>query len=365
MRYVDEYRDLKLAGRLSRKIKDFAGREERSYKFMEVCGTHTNTFFRFGLKSLLPENVRLISGPGCPVCVTDTPYIDNAILLARSKDVIIVTFGDMLKVPGGSSSLYEERSEGRDIRIVYSTLDALNIAVQNPSKKVIFLAVGFETTSPTVALAALEAKNKKIKNFFIYSAHKLIPPAMKALLKDKDARIDGFMLPAHVSTIIGADAYGFLRKARIPGVISGFEPLDMMQGVLMLIRQLKADEARIEIQYNRVVKKRGNTRAQRILDKVFTVSDADWRGLGTIPRSGLKLRREFGDLDAERHFRIKRVSRATGQRYCLCAEILKGKNSPEECRHFAKACTPEGPKGPCMVSSEGSCSIHYKYGAGR
>ncbi len=330
---------------------------------MEVCGTHTDTFFKFGLKTLLPKNVNLISGPGCPVCVTDASYIDNAISLAGSKDVIITTFGDMMKVPGSSSSLYKERARGGDVRIVYSTLDALRIAECHPSKKVIFLGVGFETTAPTIGMAILEAKKKKIKNFFIYSAHKLIPPALKCLLKDSEACIDGFILPAHVSTIIGADAYDFLKRFNVPCVIAGFEPLDMLQGIAMLLNQLKSKRPKVEVQYNRVVKKAGNKKAQRVLKKVFRVSDSIWRGIGNIPRSGLKIANEFSSFDAEKHFNIKRVTSSPGyEKHCLCGEILKGKNIPPDCRLFAKICTPEDPKGPCMVSSEGSCSIHYKYG---
>lgn len=362
MKYIDEYRNSKLAEKLSRKIHNFTDNENQSYKFMEVCGTHTNTFFRFGLKSLLPENVRLISGPGCPICVTDTSYIDNSISFARLRDVIVITFGDMMKVPGSFSSLYKERAKGGDIRIVYSTLDALKIAERNPSKKVIFLAVGFETTAPTIGMAILEAKKSNIKNFFIYPGHKLIPPALKQLVGDSNLRIDGFILPAHVSAIIGREPYQFLEKLEIPGVIAGFEPLDMLQGIAMLLDQLKSGKAKIEVQYDRVVKRKGNKKAQHILEKIFTVSSARWRGLGDIPRSGLKLRREFKEFDAERYFKIKTARPALKtKKYCFCGEILKGKNTPEDCRLFAKVCTPENPKGPCMVSSEGSCSIHYKY----
>jgi len=363
LKYVDEYRNLKLAEKLSAGIHKLIDGDSRSYNFMEVCGTHTNTFFRFGLRSLLPENVQLISGPGCPVCVTDTSYIDNSISFAGLKDVIITTFGDMMKVPGSSSSLYHERARGHDVRMVYSTLDALKIAERSPFKKVIFLAVGFETTAPTIGIAILEAKKRNIKNFFIYSAHKLIPPALKQLLKDSDIRIDGFILPAHVSTIIGLTPYQFLEKFNIPGVIAGFEPLDMLQGIAMLLNQLKSGKRGIEVQYDRVVKKEGNKKAQRVLKKVFKVSDAKWRGLGDIPRSGLKLRGEFRDFDAERRFKIKNARPyLRSERYCICGEILKGKNKPKDCKLFAKVCTPDDPKGPCMVSSEGSCSIYYKYG---
>ena len=278
----------------------------RSYNFMEVCGTHTNTFFRFGLKKLLPKNVQLISGPGCPVCVTDASFIDNSIYLAALKGVIITTFGDMVKVPRSFSSLYEEKSKGGDIRVVYSALDALKTAENNPSKKVIFLAVGFETTAPTVAAAVLEARKKKIDNFFIYSAHKLIPPALQYLLKDPDARIDGFILPAHVSAIIGADAYRFLKKFKVASVIAGFEPLDMLQGIAMLVEQLKRNRPEIEVQYDRVVRKEGNRSAQSSLKEVFRLSDSLWRGLGNIPRSGLKLNSKFSRFGAETHFKIRK-----------------------------------------------------------
>ena len=361
MKYVDEYRDTKLAFELSRGIRRLAESDNNNYTFMEVCGTHTNTFFKFGLKSLLPENIRLISGPGCPVCVTEDSYIDNAISLAKIKDSIITTFGDMMKVPGSSSSLYKERAEGCEIRVVYSTLDALKIAEKNPSKNIIFLAVGFETTAPTVGMAVLEAGKRRLGNFFIYSAHKLIPPALDVLIKDKELRIDGFMLPAHVSTIIGTDAYRSLIKNRIPGVIAGFEPLDMLQGIFMLLKQIKAGRAKIEIQYNRVAKKSGNKVAQDLLEKVFKVSDVYWRGFGIIPSSGLELKSQYGSFDAKRRFGLRETRRAESGNDCLCGEVIKGKVRPDECKLFAKVCTPDNPKGPCMVSSEGSCSIHYKY----
>lgn len=362
MKYVDEYRNLKLANKLSRRIRGLVEGDSRNYNFMEVCGTHTNTFFRFGLKKLLPDSLQLISGPGCPVCVTDTSYINNSISLAGLKGVIITTFGDMMRVPGSSSSLYREKAKGRDIRIVYSSLDALKIAENNALKKVIFLAVGFETTAPTIGMAILEAKKRDIKNFYIYSAHKLIPPAIKTLLSAPNVFIDGFILPAHVSTVIGARAYDFLKKFSIPCVIAGFEPLDMLQGVAMLLNQLKSGRPKIEIQYNRAVKREGNRKAQDVLKKVFAVSDVTWRGLGNIPRSGLKLRREFRNFDAEVIFGIKNAkSCLKDEKDCICGKILQGRNMPGDCKLFGRVCIPENPKGPCMVSSEGSCSIYYKY----
>lgn len=359
MKYVDEFRNLKLAEKLSREINEVASGDKR-YNFMEVCGTHTNTFYRFGLKSLLPKNLRLISGPGCPVCVTDASYIDNAVALAALSDVILTTFGDMVKVPGSYSSLYHERTKGRDIRVVYSSLDALEIAEKNPSKNVIFLGVGFETTAPTVAMAILGASQRKIKNFSVYSAHKLIPPAMKGILESKDVALDGFILPAHVSSIIGANAYRFLKKFGLPGVVAGFEPLDMLQGILMLVRQAKSGKSEIENQYNRVVTNTGNKKAQLILRKVFRPCDAAWRGLGDIPGSGLAIRKELASFNAEKRFKLKKVEAAV-PKYCLCGDVIKGLKMPEDCKLFCKVCTPENPKGPCMVSSEGTCSIHYKY----
>jgi len=359
MKYIDEFRNLKLAKKLSAKIAEVAGGRRR-YNFMEVCGTHTNTFYRFGLKSLLPENIRLISGPGCPVCVTDASYIDNAVALAGLDGTILTTFGDMMKVPGSRSSLYREKAKGRDIRVAYSSLDALMIAEKNPSKSVIFLGVGFEATAPTVAMAILEAKRRGIKNFFVYSGHKLIPPALTAILKDKNVALDGFILPAHVSSIIGADGYKFLRKFKIPGVIAGFEPLDMLEGILMLLGEAKSQKLDIENEYMRVVKKSGNKVAQSVLKKVFVVSGAAWRGIGEIPKSGLAIRSEFKEFDAQAHFGIKERKMPVN-RYCLCGEVIKGVKMPEDCRLFRKVCTPDNPKGPCMVSSEGTCGIHFKY----
>ncbi len=362
MKYVDEYRNARLAKKLSSFIGEKVKTSTRTYSIMEVCGTHTNTFFRFGLKSLLPEAIRLISGPGCPVCVTEALYIDNAVSLARMKDVIVATYGDMVKVPGSRSSLYYEKARGCDIRVVYSATDALRIAEASPSKKVVFLAVGFETTAPTVAMTLLEAKKKGIDNFFVYVAHKQIPPALRHLLKDRSLGINGFILPAHVSTIIGVEPYSFLQKHRIPCVIAGFEPLDMLQGMAMLVEQIISERPRVEIQYDRVVKREGNRKAQQMLRKVFVSVDAHWRGLGAIPRSGYALRREFSAFDAERFFELKKRGNTQREpRGCLCGNVLKGKNVPTDCSLFGRACTPDKPVGPCMVSSEGSCSVYYKY----
>lgn len=359
MKYINEFRDAKIAGNLSAKIAELA-KDRGSYNFMEVCGTHTNTFYRFGLAKLLPKNIRLISGPGCPVCVTDTSYIDNAITLAGLGGAIIATFGDMVRVPGSRSSLYRERAKKIDIRVVYSPLDALRIAGENPSKDVIFLGVGFETTAPTTAMAIIEAKKKHTGNFFVYSAHKLIPPAMESILSDKDTALDGFILPAHVSSIIGVSGYRFLKRFNMPGVIAGFEPLDMLQGIFLLVKNVNSGGAGIENEYNRVARERGNRKAQEAIRRVFTPCGSIWRGIGKIPASGLAIRGEFSGFDAERRFGIKKAKVSADKR-CICGEVIKGVRLPEDCALFRKSCAPDNPKGPCMVSSEGTCGIHYKY----
>jgi hydrogenase expression/formation protein HypD len=329
---------------------------------MEVCGTHTMAIFRSGIKQLLPKNLNLISGPGCPVCVTSQADIDRMLALARIKDMIITTFGDMLKVPGTKSSLEKERGRGSDIRTVYSPLDALDIASSNKNKEVVFLAVGFETTSPAVASVVSDARVKKIKNFSIYSSQKIIPPAMQALLQAQEIKLDGFICPGHVSTIIGSSSYEFIcRDYKIPCVISGFEPVDILETLLMLLKQIKQKKAFVEIQYKRAVKPQGNILAQKILQEVFRESDTQWRGLGTIPKSGYKLNPDYQGFDAEKKFDLK-VIVSQEDKNCLCPEVLRGVRTPSDCKLFAKVCNPENPYGPCMVSSEGTCSAWYKYG---
>jgi hydrogenase expression/formation protein HypD len=329
---------------------------------MEVCGTHTMAIFRHGIKTLLPPSIKLLSGPGCPVCVTPNRYLDQAIAFSRQDDVIIATFGDMLNVPGSTTSLVRERAAGRDIRAVYSPLDALGIARKNPDKKVVFLAVGFETTSPTIAGTILEARDKNIRNFFISSAHKLIPPAMKLLVQDPDLRIDGFICPAHVSAIIGSAAYQFLADDYgIPCVITGFEPLDILQGIYMLLQQIRCKMPNVETQYSRVVKKQGNTTALNLLNEVFQGSDETWRGLGCVPQSGLKLAPAYHNFDAGTVLSTA-CEEEKEHPGCLCGEVIKGKLEAELCKLFRKVCTPISPVGPCMVSQEGTCAAHYKYG---
>ena len=361
MKYIEEYRNKRLIAAVAEKINREADKD-RGYGFMEVCGTHTMAIARFGLKSLLPPNIKLLSGPGCPVCVTPTDYIDKAVAYAGIKDMIVTTFGDMMKVPGSRSSLEIARSEGGDVRAVFSTLDALDVAAKNKQKRVVFLGVGFETTAPTIAAAINRAKKMKINNFSVLAGNKTMPPALKALVDDKDIKLDGFILPAHVSAIIGSRPYGFIAKDhKIPCAIAGFEPLDIMQGIYMLLRQIRKKLPMVEIQYKRVVKPSGNTLAQKLLRDVFIPSDSRWRGLGVIPGSGLGIRKEFSAFDSEKKIEVKLPKEAPDNRRCLCGEILKGKSLPTDCALYGKACTPERPVGPCMVSSEGACSAYYLY----
>ena len=331
-------------------------------RFMEVCGTHTISIFRSGLRSLLPDGIQLISGPGCPVCVTPIAEIDRAIALARSENVTIVTFGDMMRVPGSGSSLHQERAKGADIRVILSPLDAVSLAQSSPNRKVVFFAVGFETTSPAIAAAVKEAYSRGLGNFYLLSSQRLIPPALRALLSARNVQIDGFLLPGHVSVIIGSAPYGFVASEfGLAGVITGFEGLDILEGIYMLVRQKKERRATIEIQYRRAVKEEGNQRAVQIMEEMFEPAEARWRGLGLIEKSGLALRDEYSGMDAAKAFNIPYKDTADPPG-CLCGEILQGLKRPPDCPLFGTRCTPENPVGPCMVSSEGSCAAYHKYG---
>ena len=375
MKFVDEFRDKALAKKVVDNINILAKRIGRInpalarkgvVNLMEVCGTHTVTVFKSGIKQMIPSNVALLSGPGCPVCVTPADLIDKAIFLSRLKGITIATFGDMLRVPGSDSSLEKERSKGADVRIIYSGLDALELAKQNPGKKIVLFAVGFETTSPGIACVVDQAHKKGVKNFFILCGHRLIPPAMKALLDGKEIKIDGFICPGHVSTIIGFQPYDFIaRDYRIPCVISGFEPLDVLQSVYMLLKQVDKKEAKVENEYRRCVRPEGNPLALKAVFQFFEAVDSFWRGLGLIPKSGLKLKKRYARFDAEKEFdftlRPRRTRKGKG---CICAEVLRGVKSPPECSLFGRKCIPERPVGPCMVSSEGTCATHYKYQTG-
>jgi len=331
---------------------------KKNLRFMEVCGTHTVAIFRAGIRKILPPNVELVSGPGCPVCVTNDDFIDKAIAYSKISNVIIATFGDMLKVPGSNSNLAEESASGADVRVIYSPLDCLKIAEENPDKKIIFLAVGFETTAPTAAATILAAKNAGLKNLFSLSAQKLVPPALKMLLADSQVKVDGFLLPGHVAVVTGTKVFEFLK---IPAVVAGFEPEEILLAVINLLRQIDEGRAEVSNEYKSVVKADGNISAQNILSQVYETVDADWRGLGTIPKSGLKVRQEFANFDIEKilPLEVKPVKKNTA---CRCGEVLRGVCKPTDCKLFGKACQPLHAVGPCMISVEGVCAAWYKYG---
>jgi hydrogenase expression/formation protein HypD len=362
MKFIDEYRDPSLIRGLLARIGETAGLlADRTITLMEICGTHTQAIARHGLKALLPRNLRLVSGPGCPVCVTSAGDVDAALYLADLKDVTFATFGDMLRVPGSRGrSLQALRAAGADVRVVSSAADSLALADGEPSREVLFMGIGFETTAPTVASTVLAARKRKIPNWSVFSVHKVVPPVLQALLADPELRIDGFLCPGHVSTITGTAAYGRIPESGRGAVITGFEPADILEGIWMLLRQLAEERFAVEIQYARGAKPEGNARAREVMARVFGPSDAEWRGLGTIPTSGLGLREEFGKWDARSRFPIPEI-RAEEIRGCSCGEVLRGVLAPEECPLFRRVCTPARPVGPCMVSSEGTCAAHFKY----
>jgi hydrogenase expression/formation protein HypD len=360
MTFLNTFRDRKLVDGLKNRI-EIVNDRGKEYIFMEVCGTHTMSIFKYGLRSLLPGNIHLLSGPGCPVCVTSTEYLDRALEIAKLPETIVTTFGDMLKVPGSKTSLYKLRAEGRDIRIVYSPSDAVKIAREAKEKKVVFLGVGFETTAPTTAAAIKMAKQFGLENFYMLSGHKIMPPAMRALVSSGEIKIDGFICPPHVSAITGTDMYNFLAdEYNRSCVIAGFEPTDILQGVLMLVMQVNEAVSRVENQYSRVVTQEGNRKAIALMEEVYEKADSDWRGLGTIEKSGLKVRERFTSYDAEREFDIE-VEKSEDNPACLCGDVLGGRSEPTDCTLFGEACTPSNPKGACMVSSEGACAAYYRY----
>lgn len=361
MNFLDEFADRRLVLGLAERIRRLAADQSRPLTFMEVCGTHTMAIHRYGLAGLLPPQVRLISGPGCPVCVTASDYIDRAIAYARLPDITVATFGDMARVPGSSSCLLEERARGGDIRIVHSPLDAVELAARQPHRRVIFLGVGFETTTPTVAASILVAAEKNLRNYLVLSAHKTILPAMRSLAADPDLGLDGFICPAHVSAVIGSEAYRSLAQAfGVPCVVTGFEPADILCGIEMLVRQAIEGRPTVENEYGRVVTASGNRQAQAVMAAVFTPGDARWRGLGVVPGSGQDIREEFRVYDAKQQVEVElEVTREPPG--CLCGEILKGKLAPADCPLFGGACTPQAPAGPCMVSSEGACAAAHAY----
>ncbi|PLX99785.1 MAG: hydrogenase formation protein HypD [Desulfuromonas sp.] len=363
MKLTTPFRDPELArGQIDAIEKVVAG-YDGTITLMEVCGTHTMAIYQHGIRNLLPPQIRLISGPGCPVCVTPVGYVDHAVALARRPGTIITTFGDMIRVPGSSSSLIHEQATGAAIRIVYSPLDAVAIAEKNPEKEIVFLGVGFETTTPTIAGAVLTAQRRGVKNFSVLTSHKTMPAPMAALIGDPELQVDGYICPAHVSAIIGADAYRpLVEQYNVAAVITGFEPLDVLQGIAMLASQVVNGEAKVETQYRRVVKPEGNLKARDILYQVFRPCSARWRGIGDIPDSGLELRPEYSTYNAAEKLNVE-IEEPREHPGCLCGDILKGKIRPTDCKLFRTVCTPEDPVGACMVSSEGTCAAEYKYGS--
>jgi hydrogenase expression/formation protein HypD len=353
------FRNKEVIDGLVAKIKTYDGQQ---IKLMEVCGTHTMAISKFGIRDILPENIKLYSGPGCPVCVTPSYYIKAAMELSKMDDVIITTFGDMMKVPYEGITLYNMKSQGKDIRIIYAPLDCIQIAKQNPNKKVVFLSVGFETTIPVIAIPVLEAHKQGVNNFFILSANKTLPEALKILSSDKEIAIDGYIYPGHVSSIIGDNIYWSVAKTYgIPGVITGFEPADILASISVLIDNIKNKKAKVVNLYSRVVKPEGNLIALDIMNEVFEPCDTAWRGIGVIPDSGMRLQKKYRSMDA--WYLVEAEIQTSGKENpaCLCGEILKGKRLPRECPLFGKVCNLENPVGSCMVSSEGTCAAYYRY----
>ena len=358
MQLIDEYRDERIAGALVREIRSLA---TRAWVLMEICGGQTHTIMRYGLDELLSPKVELVHGPGCPVCVTPVEVIDKAVELALRLDVILVSYGDMLRVPGSHSDLLQARARGAAIRVVYSPLEALKIARTHPDRKVVFLAIGFETTAPANAMAVWQAHKEGLTNFFLLVSQVLVPPAIRALLASPENRVQGFIAPGHVCTVMGYGEYeDLVREFQVPIVVGGFEPVDLLEAVLMLVKQLGQGRAEIENQYVRSVGYRGNLPAQQIMEAVFEVADQKWRGLGTIPASGLRLRPEFAMHDAARRFELS-VSEVEESKECLSAKVLQGLQKPTDCPAFASRCTPENPQGAPMVSTEGACAAYYRY----
>lgn len=360
MKFIDEYRQSDLAAALAEKI---AGLTKQPLKLMEVCGGHTHTIFKYGIEDLLPGNIEMIHGPGCPVCVIPLGRVDDAISIAQQPEVIFATFGDAMRVPGSKTSLLDAKAGGADVRMVYSPLDALKIATRNPDKQVVFLGLGFETTAPSTAMTVLQAAKDDVSNFTVFCNHITIIPALKAMLDSPDLQLDGFVGPGHVSTVIGTSCYEFVtRDYGKPLVVTGFEPLDVLQSVYMIVKQIVEGRAEIENQYARVVSREGNQKALEALFEVFEPRDYfEWRGLGSIAHSGMKLRAKYERFDAERKFSVPGV-RIADPKACQCGEILKGVKKPWECKVFGTACTPETPIGSCMVSSEGACAAYYNFG---
>jgi hydrogenase expression/formation protein HypD len=358
LKYIDEYRDGKLVRNLLREIE---GQVSRPWKIMEICGGQTHSFMKYGLLDLLPEEIRMIHGPGCPVCVTPVELIDKAVSLCLTEQVILASFGDMLRVPGSHQDLLGAKAAGGDVRAVFSPMDALHLAVQHPDKEVVFFAVGFETTAPAVALAVKQARKRNLANFSILVAHVRVPPAMEALLSAPDASIDGFLAAGHVCTVMGYEEYiPISERYRIPVVVTGFEPVDLLLGILKTTQMLEAGKHGVDNAYSRSVRKEGNTCATELLDEVFEPCNRTWRGIGVIPLSGYALRSQYNPYDAEQKFSLGTIQTRESE-VCIAGEILTGNKIPTQCPAFGKACIPEKPLGAPMVSSEGACAAYYRF----
>jgi hydrogenase expression/formation protein HypD len=358
MKYIDEYRDERIARALA---KEIAERTTRHWVLMEICGGQTHTIMRYGLDELLPSQIELVHGPGCPVCVTPLETIDKAITLALRPDVTLVSYGDMLRVPGSNSDLFRAKAQGADVRLAYSPLEAVKIARAHPDRKIVFLAIGFETTAPANAMAVWQAEREGLTNFSMLVSHVLVPPAIRALLGSRENRVQGFIAPGHVCTVMGCQEYDSLvRDFAVPIVVGGFEPVDVLEAILMLVKQLEHGQAQVENQYVRSVTHRGNQPAQEVMKEVFEVADQKWRGIGVIPRSGLRLRAEYASYDANKVFDLELIS-ADEPVECISAQVLQGLRKPTDCPAFAIRCTPDNPLGAPMVSAEGACAAYYLY----
>jgi hydrogenase expression/formation protein HypD len=359
MKYLDEYRDAAAAKKLAEAIHRTV---TRPWVIMEVCGGQTHTIVKYGVDRILPECVELVHGPGCPVCVTSMEMIDRAHAIASRPDVIFTSFGDMLRVPGSRGDLLQLKSQGADVRIVYSPLDAVNLAAANPDRQVVFFAIGFETTAPPNAMAVWLASKRKLKNFSVLVSHVLVPPSITSILQSPGNRVQGFLGPGHVCTVMGCDEYEpIAARYRVPIVITGFEPVDMLEGVLMTVRQLEAGTALVENQYARAVRHEGNLASKKLIDEIFEITDRKWRGVGIIPKSGYRLRYEYRDHDAERLFEVEDIETQESS-VCISGRILRGLMKPHQCSAFGTTCTPQTPLGATMVSSEGACAAYYAYG---
>lgn len=358
MKYLNEYRNLEATKKILDEIHKIT---TKHWYIMEVCGGQTTSLVKNGIINMLPENIEMIHGPGCPVCVTPLSLIDKAVHLTMECDVILCSFGDMIRVPGSSMSLLEAKAHGADVRILYSPLEAVKIAEENPDRQVVFFAVGFETTAPINAMSVIYAHRQGLKNYSILASHVLLPPMIEEVMNDELSKVEGFLGAGHVCAIMGIyEYYPLVEKYKVPIVITGFEPLDLVQGIYMVVKQLEAGEARVENQYSRIVKKEGNVQAQQIIYEVFEVTDRLWRGMEVIPMSGYKVKDSYRDFDAEKKFNIH-IEEAPENPECVAGEIMKGIKKPFECQHFGKKCKPANPLGAPMVSSEGACAAYYYY----